>query len=61
MSSINVFVYGTLMADQIAKGLLGRVPPSKGASLNDYVRYRVKGAAFPAIVAQSEHTVTGKV
>jgi gamma-glutamylcyclotransferase (GGCT)/AIG2-like uncharacterized protein YtfP len=57
----NVFVYGTLMADQVAKGLLGRVPASKPASLQGYARFRVKGAAFPAIVAHPQEMVKGKV
>ena len=41
----NVFVYGTLLSDQIARGLLGRLPTVKRARLHGYVRYRVKGQA----------------
>lgn len=61
MASVNVFVYGTLMADQIAGKLLGRVPASSGATLSNYIRYRVKGVAFPAIVAKAGEAVEGKV
>lgn len=61
MASVNVFVYGTLMADQIAGKLLGRIPASTGATLSDHIRYRVKSAAFPAIVAKPGENVNGKV
>ena len=61
MASLNVFVYGTLMADQIAGKLLGRIPASSEAKLSDYIRYRVKGVAFPAIVAKAGQSVEGKV
>lgn len=61
MASVNVFVYGTLMADQIAGKLLGRTPASSRATLSNYIRYRVKGVAFPAIISKAGEAVEGKV
>ena len=46
----NAFVYGTLMADEVLRLLIHRVPRSKPATLSGYQRYRVKGQVFPAIV-----------
>jgi hypothetical protein len=57
----NVFVYGTLLDDRIAKGLLGRLPKHKPARLFGFARYRVKKAAFPAIIAQKDAFVDGRV
>lgn len=56
------FVYGTLMADEVVKLLINRVPPSRPATLSGFRRYRVQGQLFPAIVpASPEDTVSGKV
>lgn len=57
----SVFVYGTLLEDRIAKGLLGRLPPHRLATLPNFARYKVKGAAFPAIVTESGSRVRGRV
>jgi hypothetical protein len=57
----NVFVYGTLLDDRIAKGLLGRLPKHVPARLHDFARYRVNKAAFPAIVTQQQACVDGRV
>ena len=55
------FVYGTLMADEVLKLLIRRVPPSKPAKLAGYSRHRVKGQVFPAIIpAAPKDTVQGK-
>eukprot|EP00879_Flechtneria_rotunda_P018383 GHRR01019282.1.p2 GENE.GHRR01019282.1~~GHRR01019282.1.p2 ORF type:complete len:151 (+),score=38.02 GHRR01019282.1:107-559(+) len=56
------FVYGTLMAPEVLKLLIKRVPPSRPALLHGYVRHRVKGQVFPAILpASPQSTVAGKV
>ncbi|EFJ46914.1 hypothetical protein VOLCADRAFT_105355 [Volvox carteri f. nagariensis] len=58
----NAFVYGTLMADEVVKVLIKRVPTSKPAALKGYTRYKVKGQVFPAIVpSTAESKVEGKV
>lgn len=61
MAMANVFVYGTLLEDRIAKGLLGRLPKHKPATLHGYARYCVKHASFPAIVSEPGNSVEGRV
>jgi len=57
-----IFVYGTLMADEVLKLLLKRVPPSKPATLRAHRRHSIKGQVFPAIVpAEGGASVRGKV
>ncbi|KXZ48720.1 hypothetical protein GPECTOR_25g302 [Gonium pectorale] len=57
----NAFVYGTLMADEVVRLLIKRVPASKPAVLKGYTRYKVKGQVFPAIVPSKDARVEGKV
>lgn len=45
------FVYGTLMADEVLRLLLRRVPPSRAARVQGLRRCRVRGQVFPAVVA----------
>lgn len=60
-SSHNVFVYGSLMADEVVSVLLERVPPSAPAVLPGYQRHSIKGRVYPAIVPAEEKKVIGKV
>lgn len=56
------FVYGTLMAEEVLKLLIKRVPAHKPALLPGYARHRVKGQVFPAIIpATPEDKVQGMV
>ncbi len=57
----NAFVYGTLMADEVLKLLIHRVPKSKPATLAGFQRFRVKGQVFPAIVPEPTAKVQGMV
>jgi gamma-glutamylcyclotransferase (GGCT)/AIG2-like uncharacterized protein YtfP len=57
----SVFVYGTLLEDRRAQGLLGRLPHHRPAKLLGYARYRVRGAPFPAIIPESGSSVEGRV
>ncbi|KAJ3698667.1 hypothetical protein LUZ61_002372 [Rhynchospora tenuis] len=57
----NVFVYGSLMADEVVHVLLTRVPPSSPALLPNFHRFSVKGRVYPAILPVENKTVTGKV
>ncbi|XP_059461028.1 AIG2-like protein D [Corylus avellana] len=57
----NVFVYGSLLADDVVKVLLKRIPPSSSASLNGFHRFSVKGRVYPAILPVENKKVTGKV
>jgi hypothetical protein len=62
MSTGTAFVYGTLMAEEVLKLLIRRVPPSKPATLSGYSRHRVKGQVFPAIIpAKPQDRVKGMV
>jgi hypothetical protein len=58
----NAFVYGTLMAPEVLKALINRVPPMKPAVIKGFRRYRVKGQVFPAIVPDlADSQVDGQV
>ncbi|VAI55194.1 unnamed protein product [Triticum turgidum subsp. durum] len=61
----SVFVYGTLMAEEVVRVLLGRVPPSSPALLpNQYVRPQrlsIRGRVYPAILPVDGSKVPGKV
>uniref|UniRef100_A0A061QV32 Putative gamma-glutamylcyclotransferase n=1 Tax=Tetraselmis sp. GSL018 TaxID=582737 RepID=A0A061QV32_9CHLO len=48
-----VFVYGTLMAPEITRLLISRVPNQSPATLRGFRRLRVKGQDFPAVISVS--------
>ncbi len=45
-----LFVYGTLQFPEILQKITGKLFVAKPASLNDFKRYKVKNAEYPAIV-----------
>lgn len=45
-----VFVYGTLLAEEIVHILLNRVPESHAATVKGYSRYRIHDRVYPAIL-----------
>ncbi|KAH6790956.1 AIG2-like induced family protein [Perilla frutescens var. frutescens] len=57
----NVFVYGSLLADDVVRALLGRVPSSSPAVLPHHKRFSIKGRVYPAIVPVEDKKVVGKV
>ncbi|KAJ3696278.1 hypothetical protein LUZ60_001655 [Juncus effusus] len=57
----NVFVYGSLMADEVVSVLLARVPPSSHALLPNHHRFSIKGRVYPAILPVESKDVHGKV
>ncbi|KAH9618024.1 hypothetical protein KSS87_021140 [Heliosperma pusillum] len=57
----NVFVYGSLMADQVVKLLLTRLPASSPAILPNFHRFSVKGRVYPAILPVENKSVSGRV
>ncbi|KAL5559413.1 hypothetical protein UlMin_035624 [Ulmus minor] len=57
----NVFVYGSLMADDVVRALLNRVPGSSFASLNGFHRFSIKGRVYPAILPVESKKVAGRV
>ncbi|KAL2472267.1 AIG2-like family protein [Abeliophyllum distichum] len=57
----NVFVYGSLLADDVVQVLLNRIPPSSPAFLPNYHRFSIRGRVYPAILPVENNKVTGKV
>ncbi|KAI3728242.1 hypothetical protein L6452_16875 [Arctium lappa] len=56
-----VFVYGSLLADDVVRVLLNRIPQSSPAILNGYHRFSIKGRVYPAILPVENKKVTGRV
>ena len=57
---MRAFVYGTLMAEEVLHGLLGRVPCIRtAAALPNFVRYGVRGLVFPAIIPRDGASTSG--
>ncbi|KAE8802223.1 protein AIG2 [Hordeum vulgare] len=57
----SVFVYGSLMADEVVTAILKRVPASSPALLTNYHRFNIKGRIYPAILPVESKMVAGKV
>ncbi|KAJ1376635.1 Gamma-glutamylcyclotransferase, AIG2-like [Sesbania bispinosa] len=57
----NVFVYGSLLADEVVRVLLNRLPPTAPATLSGYHRFKIKGRVYPAILPVENKKVTGRV
>ncbi|KAA0065013.1 AIG2-like protein [Cucumis melo var. makuwa] len=57
----NVFVYGTLLSDDVLRVLLKRIPQSSSAVLHGYQRFSIRGRLYPAILPVADKRVTGKV
>ncbi|PSS11777.1 AIG2-like protein [Actinidia chinensis var. chinensis] len=57
----SVFVYGSLLADDVVRVLLKRVPESSPAVLNGFHRFSIKGRVYPAILPLENKKVIGKV
>ncbi|XP_009788727.1 AIG2-like protein D [Nicotiana tabacum] len=60
-SVFNVFVYGSLLADDVVRALLKRVPPSCPAILHNFHRFSIRGCVYPAILPVENKKVNGKV
>jgi len=56
---INIFVYGTLMHAELVKKLTQKNFSSRKAILKDFIRLKVKGQAYPAIIRKEEFEVKG--
>ncbi|KAJ7958628.1 AIG2-like protein [Quillaja saponaria] len=57
----NVFVYGSLLADDVVRVLLKRIPSSSTAILHDFYRFSIKGRVYPAILPVEKKKITGRV
>lgn len=56
-----LFVYGTLQLPAVLDRVLGRVPSLTPGVLRGFVRRRVEGQRYPAIVEQTHEHVAGAV
>nr|XP_043638869.1 AIG2-like protein D [Erigeron canadensis] len=56
-----VFVYGSLLADDVVRLLLNRIPQTSPAFLNGYHRFSIKGRVYPAISPVENSKVIGRV
>ncbi|KAL7165813.1 hypothetical protein ACSBR2_036643 [Camellia fascicularis] len=55
-----VFVYGSLLSDEVVRVLLKRVPQSSSAILDGFHRFSIKERIYPAIIPVENKKVTGK-
>lgn len=56
-----LFVYGSLMNDEVLRALLHRRLAQQQATLNDYRRVKVMGEQYPAIYPDTNSLVEGKL
>ncbi|RZC71915.1 hypothetical protein C5167_035079 [Papaver somniferum] len=56
----SVFVYGSLLADDVVKALLNRVPQNSPAILDNFKRFSIEGRIYPAILPVENAQVTGR-
>jgi gamma-glutamylcyclotransferase (GGCT)/AIG2-like uncharacterized protein YtfP len=56
---MNLFAYGTLMWPHVLEAVIGRHLSGAPAVLEGYLRRRVKGECFPAVIASSGSCVAG--
>lgn len=64
-SQTDLFVYGTLLFDEVVRALTGRTFPTVPASVTGYIRRAVERPdgreAYPAITPEPQGTVRGRV
>jgi gamma-glutamylcyclotransferase (GGCT)/AIG2-like uncharacterized protein YtfP len=56
-----LFVYGTLMRAKVVRGLIGRVPAAREATLRGFARCRLRGRTYPGLVGDEGGSVSGMV
>lgn len=56
-----VFVYGTLMADDVLRALIKRVPKAAPALLPAHARYAARGRVYPGMVPDPASSVRGRL
>lgn len=57
----SLFVYGTLLFDEVQRAVLGRTLRSEPAVLTGYVRRRVRGQPYPAVRPDPEAETPGRL
>lgn len=58
---MDIFTYGTLMDADIMSRVSGQTLECRAATLSGYVRKRMAGEAYPAILSDAESTVSGQL
>ncbi|WP_051689682.1 gamma-glutamylcyclotransferase family protein [Pelobacter seleniigenes] len=58
---MNLFVYGTLLDEDIMQLVAGTVPPSIAVRLHGYRRRKICGQVYPGIVIRAGETVAGRL
>jgi gamma-glutamylcyclotransferase (GGCT)/AIG2-like uncharacterized protein YtfP len=59
MALRSLFVYGTLMLDDVVEALTGKTFRGQSARLDGFARYRVRGQVFPGILPEERGSTTG--
>ena len=54
-----VFVYGSLMCNQVLETLLGRIPQQVEGTVSGYRRYCIRDRVYPAVASKRGGTVEG--
>lgn len=55
----SLFVYGSLIDPEIFSAVTGITPHGSPATLPGFMRFRVKGEAYPAVITSEFNTVEG--
>lgn len=56
-----LFVYGTLLIDEVMNRVTGKTFPTFHAVLNNYARFRLKNAPYPGIIFKKDSYVDGRL
>ena len=54
-----IFVYGSLMADEVILKLIHRVPTKREATVQGYKRYKLKNRSYPGAFQQERSSIKG--
>jgi gamma-glutamylcyclotransferase (GGCT)/AIG2-like uncharacterized protein YtfP len=57
----DIFVYGTLLNDEVLENILGHIPTKCSAQLHGYKRVKVLGEKYPAILPDENSKVDGVI
>ena len=61
MSPVTVFVYGTLLRDELLRAVTGREHASLPAALANHARLRIWGAPYPGLVPARGQSTAGRL
>ena len=61
LAHLPLFVYGTLLFDEVLEPLLGRLPASRPAQLEDHQARRLPGVPWPGLIEHPGGIVAGRL